>query len=45
MLDAQLTHRNYLYGFSSGRTRPPGETQKPPSPTPQAQLLGGEKPY
>ncbi|CAK9782459.1 putative ccr4-not transcription complex, subunit 7 [Cutaneotrichosporon oleaginosum] len=38
-------YKNYLYGFSSGRTRPPGETQKPPSPTPQAQLLGGEKPY
>ncbi|GMK57880.1 hypothetical protein CspeluHIS016_0407140 [Cutaneotrichosporon spelunceum] len=38
-------YKNYLYGFSCGRTRPPGETQKPPSPTPQAQLLSGEKPY
>ncbi|BEI86614.1 hypothetical protein CcaverHIS002_0609010 [Cutaneotrichosporon cavernicola] len=38
-------YKNYLYGFSTGRTQPPGETQKPPSPTPQAQLLSGEKPY
>ncbi|KAL1411586.1 CCR4-NOT core DEDD RNase subunit [Vanrija albida] len=38
-------YKNYLYGFSSGRTRPPGETTKPPSPTPAAQLLSGEKPY